>query len=101
MKNCIGVPKTDPQGEKNGFFGVNFEDLLLNIFEKSFFFHFFFTNVHLIPGFRGHRSSLTTWRILGWTPYRREDCRCRNQHGWMNVDVDRAGHGVDCLIVIL
>ena len=60
MKYCIGVPKTGPQGEKHGFFGVNFEDLLLDIFE-NFFLSNFFTNVHLIPGFRGHRSSLKLW----------------------------------------
>ena len=34
MKNCIRGPKTGPQGE-NEIFGVNFEDLLFNIFEKN------------------------------------------------------------------
>ena len=51
-----------------GFFGVNFEDFLLNIFKKIFFSYFLFTNVHLIPGFHGRRFNLKIWRNLGWTP---------------------------------
>ena len=46
----------------------NFVDLLLDIFEKLFFYQFSITNVHLIPGFRGRRPSLKNWRILVWTP---------------------------------
>ena len=51
-----------------GFFGVDFEDLLLNIFEKIFFSQFPITNVHIILGFCGRRFSLKNWRILGWPP---------------------------------
>ena len=68
-EKLIWGPVNGPLWRKNGFFGVDFEDLLLDIFEKFIFSQFSITNVHLIPGFRGRRSSLKNWRILGWTPY--------------------------------
>ena len=35
---------------------------------ELFFFPYFFTHANLIFGFRGRRSSMKIWRILGWTP---------------------------------
>ena len=51
-----------------GFFGVTFEDLLLDIFENIFFSQFSIINVHLIPGFRGRRSSLKKMANIGLDP---------------------------------
>ena len=55
MEINLGSQKRAPK--ENMFFGVNFENLLLNIFENSFFLNLF-TNVHLILGFCGRMSSL-------------------------------------------
>ena len=53
-------PKDGPPGRKKGVFGVDFEDLLLDIFEKFFFPQFSITNVHLIPRFHGRRFPKNT-----------------------------------------
>ena len=68
-----------PQRGQN-IFWVNFVNLLLNIFQKSF--PPFFGNVHLIPGFHDHRSSLKNWWILGWAPYHQYERKLRCHSGW-------------------